>query len=364
MKKTYAQERRAALRTLRFLAVIALLVAGIILLGACTSGGSTAARESAETDSESRLADDASAATAETPLNTATKLIVGHNLNYFPIIVAQEKGFFKEEFGDAVTVETPQFTNGPAQNEAVTAGQIDLANMGDLPTIQVWANNVDIKVISYLWDSPKGYSLVAHPNSGVKTLADLKGKKIAIQFGSNYHKLLLKFLASQDLTVDDIQMTNLSKSEAVTSLQEGLIDATALDEPDLSKMKAEGFVEVSTAEGYDRIFTVLYGRSAYLEQNPDIVARYLKVIDRTNKWIAENQEESVQIVADFMGNDDLDSTRNYYQSRNWIVGVDEGLVDTLNGTIQFSMNEGLITRTDLKAEDLVTDAYVKAAGLQ
>jgi sulfonate transport system substrate-binding protein len=357
MRKKHIRKKDTSIR---LAAAILLLSLSVFLFGGCAksessvSSGAENGANGAESDS----------AASEAESNTATKLIVGQNLNYFPIIVAQEKGFFKEEFGDAVTVETPQFTNGPAQNEAVTAGQIDLANMGDLPTVQVWANNVDIKVISYLWDSPEGYSLVAHPDSGIETLADLKGKKVAIQFGSNFHKLLLKFLASQNLTIDDIQMTNLPKSESVTSLQEGLIDAIAIDEPALSKLKSSGFVEVSTAEGYDRIFTVVYGRTEYLEQNPDIVARYLKVIDETNRWIAENQDESIRIVADFMGSDDLEGTKNYYESRNWLVGVDQSLIDTLNETIQFSLDEGLITRTDLKAEELVSDAYAKAAGLQ
>ncbi|MDR2089614.1 MAG: ABC transporter substrate-binding protein [Clostridiales Family XIII bacterium] len=351
MKKAYAKERSAVLRRFGFWVLIALLASGTALFSACAGNGAAPA-------------DEGTVAKDEPLLNTAKKLVVGHNLNYFPVIVAQEKGFFKEEFGDEVTVETPRFASGPAQNEAVTAGQLDLANMGDLPTVQVWANNVDIKVISYLWDLPKGYSMVAHPDSGIETLADIKGKRIATILGSNHHKLLLKFLASQGLTPDDIQMTNLPIGDAVTSLREGLIDAITVDEPILSQLQSDGFVEVSTAEGYDRIFCVVYGRSAYLEQNPDIVARYLKTINKTNKWIDENPDEAVRIVAEYMGSDDLEGTKKIYQSKNWITGVDQSLIDTLNETIQFSMDEGLITRTDLNAEDLVTDEYVKAAGLQ
>ena len=300
-------------------------------------------------------------------LNNATKLVIGHNLNYFPIIVAYEKGFFKDEFGDTLKIEIPQFANGPAQNEAVKAGRLDIANVGDLPTIQLWASDADIQVISYLWDAPDGYSLVANKKSGIKTLADLKGKKIAVQFGSNYHKLVLKFLASQGLDANDAELVNLQRSESIIAIKQGVVDATTLPEPALSKTLSEdsNIVEICTSRGYDNIFIVAFVRTEYAKKNPQIVSRYLKVIKRANDWIAKNIDEATNIVIEFMGSnaDDFEGTKKYLEDRTWLVAVDQDLIDRLDDTIKFCREYELITRDDLDAKNLVNAAYVKEAGL-
>jgi len=297
-------------------------------------------------------------------LNKAEKLIIGHNFNYFPVIVAYEKGFFKDEFGDALKVEIPQFTSGPAQNEAIKAGQLDIANMGDLPVIQLWANGTDIQVISYLYDAPDGYSLVADKRSGIKTLADLKGKKTVVQFGTTSHQLVLKFLASQGLGINDAEIVNLQKSEAITALKQGIVDAAVLDEP-LPQILSEddNLAVVTTARNYGGNFTVAFVRTEYAEKNPQIVSRYLKAIKKANEWAAQNADEATRVVAKFMGSDNLAGTKRLLEIRNWPVAADQELIDRLNDTIKFCREQELITRDDLDAKNLVNDAYVKQAGL-
>ena len=298
-------------------------------------------------------------------LNKAERLVIGHNINYFPVIVAYEKGFLKDEFGDSLKIEIPQFSSGPAQNEALKAGQIDIANMGDLPVIQLWANDTDIQVISYLFDAPDGYSIVANKRSGIKTLGDFKGKKIAVQFGTTNHQLILKILAAQGLDVNDIELVNLQISEAIVALKQGIVDATTLNEPFISQILSDdnNIFVVSTSRDYGGIFTVAFVRTEYAKKNPQIVSRYLKAIKKTNDWMAQNADEATRIVTGFMSSNDLAGTKKFFESRTWLVAADQALIDRLNDTIKFSHGQELITRDDLDAKNLVNDAYVKAAGL-
>jgi len=294
-------------------------------------------------------------------LNNAERLVIGQNPNYYPIIVAYEKGFFKDEFGDTLNIEIPLFINGPAQNEAIKSGRIDIANMGDLPTIQLWANNTDIQVISYLFDSPDEHSLVANTRSGIKTKADFKGKKIATQLGSNSHKFILRFLASQGLDADDVELVHLQRPEAVTALKQGIVDATALLEPSLSQTLSEdsNIIEICTSRDYGGAFITALVRTEYAKQNPQIVSRYLKVIKQANDWIAQNADEATRIVLKFMGSDDFATTKKSLESRNWLIGVNQDLINRINDTIKFCRDQELITRDDLDAKNLVTDAYVR-----
>jgi len=297
-------------------------------------------------------------------LNKAEKLVIGHNLNHFPIIVAYEKGFLKDEFGDTLNIEIKQFANGPAQNEALKAGQIDIANMGDLPVIQLWANGTDIQVISYLSDSPDGYSLVANKQSGIKTLSDLKGKRIATQFGSNHHKTVLKYLASQGLDTDNVELVHLQRPEAIVALKQGVVDATTFEEPALSEaLKDDNIVKISTSRGYDKAINVTFASTEYARKNPQIISRYLKAIKKANDWNTQNPDEATRIVVKYMGSDDFTGTKNFLEARNWLVAVDQELIDSLNDTIKFCREQEMITRDDLDAKNLVNAAYVKAAGL-
>jgi len=298
-------------------------------------------------------------------LNKAEKLVIGHSNNYYPIIIAYEKGFFKDELGDTFKVEIPQFTNGPAQNEAVKAGRVDIGNMGELPTIQLWANDTNIQVISYLFDSPDGYSLVANKRSGIQTMADFKGKKIATQFGSNGHKFTLNFMASQGLDANDVLIVNLQRAESIAALKQGLVDATTLIEPTLSRTLNEdsNIIEICTSRDYGGTFNVMFVRTEYARENPQIISRYLKAIKKANDWIAQNADEATHIVVKFMGSNDFEGAKNFLESRNWLVAAGQELIDGLNDTIRFCREQEMITRDDLDAKNLVNDAYVKAAGL-
>ena len=297
-------------------------------------------------------------------LNKATKLVIGQNANFFPIIVAYEKGFFKEELGDTIEVDIPLFLNGPAQNEAIKAGQLDIASMGDLPVVQLWANDTDIQVISYFFAAPDGFSLVANKQSGIKTLADLKGKKVAIQPGTNNHKLTLKFLGSQGFDRNDVELVNLQRSEAIVALKQGIVDATALLEPHRSEvLKDDNIIEISTSRGYDNFYGLTFARTEYARENPQIISRYLKAIKKANDWIAQNADEATRLVLKFMGTDNFAETKIFLESRLWPVGADQELINELNGTIKFCREQELITRDDLDAKNLVNIAYAKAAGL-
>ena len=298
-------------------------------------------------------------------LNKAERLVIGHIPNIFPVIIAYEKGFFKDEFGDTLQIEIPHFVNGPAQNEALKAGQIDIANMGDLPAVQLWASDTDIQVISYLSDAPDAYSLVANKRSGIKTLADLKGKKIAVQIGSVGHKFALKVLATQGIDANDAELVHLQRAESVIALKQRVVDAAVLVEPVLSQILSEddNIVEMCTSRGYDKVYNVTFVRSEYARENPQIVSRYLKAIKKANDWIAQNPDEATRIVLKFMGSDDFAGTKKSLEKNIWLVAVDQELIDRLNDTIKFCREQELITRDDLDAKNLVNDAYVKEAGI-
>lgn len=294
-------------------------------------------------------------------LNKATGIRIGDLQYYFPVKVAEKKGFFEEEFGKDFKIEVSNFSNGPAVMEAFTAGEIDFASLGDMPTVQAKANNDKVKVISLLWNSPTGYTLVAGNNSGITKLEDIKGKKIAVTVGTNNHKLYLKYLKKLGYTQDQVELVNLQSKDTLPALVSGHVDATILSEPTTTEVinKGDGKAIVNS-EGYDKVLTVIVGNSDFLKANPDISKRFLKVIDKANKWADANPEEAIALVSEY-ANVPKESVEVYYNTRKFEVSLNEDLKDALADTIEFTLEQGTITEK-IDVNDLIDDSFVKALG--
>lgn len=300
--------------------------------------------------------------TSDSQLNQATGLKIGDQDNYLTAKVALEKGFFAEEFGEDFKVEVSSFSGGPAATEALVAGQIDLAMYADLPAVQAKANNVDIKLISKFWQADDAYSLIAGKDSGIETLEDLKGKRLAIKVGTQGHKLILNFLNSVGLSGDDVELVSLDSAESISALATGDVDGIIGFTVDNDKnIEQTGGHVVSTSEGFDNTVIYQVANHAYASQNPDIIARYLKVLDKTNQWIAENNEEAYQITADFIGTTP-DVIEEYWNTRTFAVGWDDSLLDDISATIDFAVEQKTI-ENKFDASELVDLTYLQKAGL-
>jgi len=330
--------------------LIALTILTTGIFTGCGANGESSVKSTA--DNQTAKTDD---------LNKATGIRIGDLQYYFPVKVAEKKGFFEEEFGKDFKIEVSNFSNGPAVMEAFTAGEIDFASLGDMPTVQAKANNDKVKVISLLWNSPKGYTLVAGNNSGITKLEDIKGKRIAITVGTNPHKLYLKYLKKLGYTQDQVELVNLQSKDALSALVSGHVDATILTEPTATEVINNGEAKaIVTSEGYDKVLTVIVGNSDYLKANPDITKRFLKVIDKANKWAEANPEEAIALVSEYT-NVPKESIEVYYNTRKFEVSLNQELRDALADTIEFTLEQGTITEK-IDVNDLIDDSFVKALG--
>lgn len=139
--------------------------------------------------------------------------------------IAQSKGFFEEEL--AKVGYTPDYQGfaqaGPAINEAFAGGTIDVAFYGDLPAVTAKSNGVDIKVIAS--DTAQlDYAILGAEDTEIKEVADLKGKKIAVGFGTVTYKYLDDLLKQNGLSISDVKIVNTSV-DGPTMLSSRQVDA-------------------------------------------------------------------------------------------------------------------------------------------
>jgi sulfonate transport system substrate-binding protein len=131
------------------------------------------------------------------------------------------------------------FTSGPPQVEAATAGKIDFAITGNTPPIFGAASNAKVKVVSAYDGGGTGDQILVHADSPIKTVADLRGKTIAVGKGSSGHGNILGQLDKAGLTTADVKLVFLQPADALSAFTEHQADAWAIWDPYTAQTEAQ-----------------------------------------------------------------------------------------------------------------------------
>lgn len=289
---------------------------------------------------------------------------VGDQAAFFLVKVAEAKGFFEEEFAkDNIKIHTEIFAKmGPAIIEAMSTGDVDLSIVGVFPVVN--ANNAGNKIIilasgNYTED---GFRLVVGPEATITSVEELSGLKIGVPFGTAEHQITLQLLEKHGLTADQVELVNLQQADALTALLGKEIDAALFNSGTLSAAENAGAKTIATNKEVGLIVNPVIGKKEFVEANPEITSRFLKVLDKTAKWIDENEDETVKIAAEINGTDE-ESIRVSLLSRGRTISVDdEYLRGPVESTLNFVLAQGLIE--NLAYDDIVDTSYFLNAGIQ
>ena len=131
------------------------------------------------------------------------------------------------------------FTSGPPQIEAATAGKIDFAITGNTPPIFGAASNAKVKVVSAYDGGGTGDQILVHADSPIKTVADLRGKTIAVGKGSSGHGNILGQLDKAGLTTSDVKLVFLQPADALSAFTQHQADAWAIWDPYTAQAEAQ-----------------------------------------------------------------------------------------------------------------------------
>ncbi|WP_419737132.1 ABC transporter substrate-binding protein [Pseudomonas sp. COR18] len=190
---------------------------------------------------------------------------------------------------------------GPVINEAIANGQVDFAYLGDLASIIGKSNGLDTRLLSATARGVKQYLGVV-PGSGINSLQDLKGKRVAVFRGTASQLSFDAALASQGLSEKDLKVINLDFSAAVAALAAKQVDAS-WGGSNLTALQAKGLAELPvttrTLGGAGSIQSVLLGSGAFVDAHPELVAQLLKAQQQAVDWLTreDNKDAYVQLVS-------------------------------------------------------------------
>ncbi len=181
------------------------------------------------------------------------------------------------------------FSFGPAVNEALLSGAIDVGFIGDMPSVSLTATGAPVTVLGRM--STFRGSILATPASGVKTLADLRGKKLHGPFGSSIYLAALAMLRGAGLQPGrDVEIVNMGFGDIADALRAGRIEAAFIWDPWIALYAANGLAQVIASD--TSLTMVVVARNEWLRANGDAGARFLRAQKEALLWAALNKARS------------------------------------------------------------------------
>lgn len=187
------------------------------------------------------------------------------------------------------TVEWTEFPSGPPLLEAVNAGAIDIGQTGEAPPIFAQAAAADFVYIAHEPPAPKGEAILVPKDSAIKSVGDLKGKKVALNKGSNVHYLLVKLLEKAGVKYSDITPVFLAPADARAAFETGAVDAWVIWDPyQASAETTLGARTLADGSGVVPNNQFYLARKAFVEANPQIVDTVIDAVADIDRWAAGN----------------------------------------------------------------------------
>ena len=229
------------------------------------------------------------------------------NVTHAQAVLGVSTGDFQTALGDT-KLKTFIFNAGPSLIDSLISGDIDIAYVGPGPALTAWArtNGEQVRVIAGAADN--GVVIVARKGSGINTLADLKGRKIATPQRNNTQDMSARHYVLSVLgQTDDRNVLPIANAQQAGRMAAGDIDAAWVPEPWGSRLVAEGNGQIIAQEkdlwpDHQFSLTVIVARPAFLQAHPDVVRRILTVHKQWTQKLNDNPSAYAAQLSDALHN--------------------------------------------------------------
>ncbi len=232
----------------------------------------------------------------EPKTETVTLNIGFQKYGLLPVI--KERGVLDSTLKEKnINVKWVEFPAGPQLLEGLNVGSVALGEVGEAPPIFAQAAGANLVYIANQPAALTAEALIIPKDSPIKSIQDLKGKRVALNKGSNVHYLLLKILEKNNLKLSDIEVVYLPPSDARAAFERGAVDAWVIWDPFFAaaehqigaRVLADGTNLVNNHQFYlaDRKFA---------EQHPEVLETVITELNSAADWVKNNQDQATQIL--------------------------------------------------------------------
>ncbi|RKG45440.1 MULTISPECIES: sulfonate ABC transporter substrate-binding protein [Acinetobacter] len=212
--------------------------------------------------------------------------------------IVKERGNLEKALqAQGVQVKWVEFPAGPQLLEGLNVGSVVLGEAGEAPPIFAQVANSNLVYVANQPAAPKAEALLVPKDSAINSIADLKGKRVALNKGSNVHYLLLKVLEANHLTLNDINVIYLPPSDARAAFEKGAVDAWVIWDPFFAAAEQQiGARVLATGENLVSNHQFYLADRKFAEANPKVIQAVVKELNLSTQWVASNQDEAAKLL--------------------------------------------------------------------
>jgi sulfonate transport system substrate-binding protein len=212
---------------------------------------------------------------------------------YGSLNIVKVRGTFDEELAKrGIKAQWIQFAAGPQLMEGMNVGSIDIGHSGEAPPIFAQAAGTAFVYFGSQPPFPSGEAILVPKDSPIKTVADLKGKTVALNKGSNVHYFLVKALEHGGIKYSEIKTAFLPPADARAAFDGGKVDAWAIWDPFLSVAQAATEARILVdGEGLVANREFVFASRKFAEAHPEILSVLSDAVDRAAEWAQRKPEE-------------------------------------------------------------------------
>ncbi|EJJ29578.1 aliphatic sulfonate ABC transporter substrate-binding protein [Rhizobium sp. CF142] len=232
----------------------------------------------------------------------ATEFRIGWQKNGV-LALAKRRGALEKRLADqGITVSWSEFTSGPPLLEALGAGALDFGATGDVPPLFAQAAGGALYYVGVYRGSPAGSAILVRKDSPIKSLEDLKGKKVAFKRGSSAHNVTVKALRKAGLKPEDVQQVDLAPPDAAAAFKNGSIDAWSIWDPYLAIAEADPDTRIlTTAEGIVDSYSFFLANKDFTDENGTVIVNVLDELAKVGRSAQDNLEATVKELSEITG---------------------------------------------------------------
>lgn len=335
------------------------------LLALTTACGSTqsASSGSEEATAADTVATDTAAASSDEVVNIGTMNLVNGDL------IAQYEKYYETELGVKVNLVT--FDSGKDVNTALASGSIDISELGSSPASLGISSDVDYKVFWIGDIIGSAESLVVKNDSGITSVADLKGKKVATPFASTGHYSLLNALKLEGVSESEVTLLDLQPDDIYAAWIRGDIDAAYVWYPVLGQLLEDGTIITGSDKLAEQgIITADLNvvRTEFAEAHPDVVTNYVKAQIKANDILLDEPDKAAEEISQVLEIPKEDAASQitqfkYLKAEEQIEYLNSNIADTLKSTADFLVEQKSIkSAPDLETfQGKVTTQFIEEA---
>jgi sulfonate transport system substrate-binding protein len=226
---------------------------------------------------------------------------VGYQKNGVLVIARQQSTLEKHFKPQGIEMKWVEFSSGPPMMEAMNVGSIDYGAVGDSPPVFAQAAGA---AIVYAAGQPitNGQGILVPQNSAIRTIADLKGKRVGFTKGSSAHNITVQTLEKAGLTYADVTPVYLTPPDAGPAFANGSIDAWAIWDPyfAIGETKQNGRILVNASE-ITKTNSFYIANRDFARNHGSVLQQIIDVTTSTAKWAEQHRDEVAKSLSAVTG---------------------------------------------------------------